>query len=71
MEPTDPLKLAKHLEGLIAGLEQTRESLKLEIPYYKSDDIQGRYARKFLVSIEKHLDESKTRLETLRKTLRP
>ena len=71
MEPSDPLKLAEHLERLIAGLEQTRESLKFEIPYYKPDDIQGRYAQKFLVSIEEHLKESKARLEELRKTLPP
>jgi len=71
MEPTEPPKLAEHLERLIAGLEQTRESLKFEIPYYKPDDIQGRYAQKFLVSIEEHLKESKARLEELRKTLPP
>jgi len=71
MEPTDPVKLADHLERLIAGLEQTRENLKFEIPYYKPDDIQGRYARKFLVSLETHLEQSKARLEELRKTLPP
>ena len=69
MEPEDPVKRAEYLERLIAGLEQTRESLKFEIPYYKADDIQGRYAKKFLASVEKHLEETKARLEELRKTL--
>lgn len=69
MEPTDPLKLADHLERLIAGLEQTRENLKFEIPYYKPDDIQGLYAKKFLASLEAHLEQSRARLEELRKTL--
>lgn len=71
MEPSDPVKRAEYLERLIAGLEQTREGLQFEIPYYKPGDIQGRYAQKFLVSIEKHLEESKARLEELRKTLPP
>ena len=66
MEPQDPVKRAEYLEKLIAGLEQTRENLKFEIPYYKPDDLQGRYAQKFLASIEKHLEETKARLAELR-----
>jgi len=71
MEPSDPIKRAEYLERLIAGLEQTRESLKFEIPYYKPDDLQGRYAQKFLASLEAHLEQSQARLEELRKTLPP
>ena len=71
VEPTDPVKLAEYLERLRAGLEQTRENLKFEIPYYKPDDIQGHYAKKYLASVEKHLAETKSRLEALRKTLPP
>ena len=71
MEPQDPVKLAEYLERLLAGLEQTCESLKFEIPYYKPDDIQGHYAKKYLVSVEKHLIETQARLEDLRKTLPP
>lgn len=71
VEPTDPVKLAEYLERLTAGLEQTCENLKFEIPYYKPDDIQGHYAKKYLVSVEKHLAETKARLEELRKTLPP
>ncbi len=71
MEPTDPVKLAEYLERMTAGLEQTRENLKFEIPYYKPDDIQGHYAKKYLASIEAHLAETAKRLEELRKTLPP
>lgn len=69
MEPTDPHKLAEYLERLVAGLNQTAESLKFEIPYYKADDIQGHYAKKFLVSVEEQCAAAKKRLEDLRKTL--
>ncbi len=69
VEPTDPVKLNEYLLRLIAGLEQTCENLKFEIPYYKADDIQGRYAKKYLVSVEKHMAETKARLDELKKTL--
>ncbi len=71
MEPADPVKRAEYLERLIAGLEQTCENLKFEIPYYKPDDLQGRYAKKFLGSVEQQLAESKAKLGELRKTLPP
>lgn len=71
MEPTDPVKKAEYLERLLAGLQQTCENLKFEIPYYKPDDIQGRYAKKYLVSLEKHMVETKLLLDELRKTLPP
>ena len=69
MEPTDPVKLAQHLERLLGGLEQTAESLKFEIPYYKADDIQGHYAKKFLASVQEQAVETRKRLEALRATL--
>ncbi len=71
MEPADPVKKAEYLERLIMGLEQTRENLKFEIPYYKPDDIQGRYAKKYLASIEEHLAETRKRLDDLRRSLPP
>ena len=71
VEPTDPVKLHEYLSRLVAGLEQTAESLKFEIPYYKTDDIQGHYAKKYLTSVEKHLAETKVRLDELKKTLPP
>ncbi len=69
MEPTDPVKLAEYLERLAAGLVQTAESLKFEIPYYKADDIQGHYAKKFLASVEEQLDGARKRLDELKKSL--
>jgi hypothetical protein len=69
MEPTDPLKLADYLERLLAGLDQTAESLKFEIPYYKADDIQGHYAKKFLASVQEQGADTRRRLDELRKTL--
>ncbi len=66
MEPTDPLKLAEYLERLLAGLNQTAESLKFEIPYYKADDIQGHYAKKFLASVEEQAAATRKRLDDLR-----
>lgn len=69
MEPTDPVKLAQYLERLLAGLDQTAESLKFEIPYYKPDDIQGHYAKKFLASVVEQAEGTRKRLEELRKTL--
>ncbi len=69
MEPTDPIKLAEYLERLLAGLDQTAESLKFEIPYYKADDIQGHYAKKFLASVQEQAAQARARLETLRETL--
>ncbi len=71
MEPTDPVKLAQHLERLLGGLEQTAESLKFEIPYYKADDIQGHYAKKFLASVQEQAVETRKRLDELRATLPP
>lgn len=69
MEPTDPVKLAEYLERLLAGLNQTAESLKFEIPYYKADDIQGHYAKKFLASVVEQADATRKRLDELRPTL--
>jgi hypothetical protein len=71
VEPTDPIKLAEYLERLSGGLKQTAENLRFEIPFYKTDDIQGHYAKKYLASVEKHLADTQARLEELRKTLPP
>ena len=71
MEPTDPAKRAQYLERLLAGLEQTRESLKFEIPYYKADDIQGKYAKKFLASVEEQIADTRKKLDELGDALPP
>lgn len=67
--PKDPAKRAEYLERLLGGLQQTAESLKFEIPYYKPDDLQGRYAKKFLASVEGQIVETKRELEALGKEL--
>ncbi len=71
MEPTDPAKLAEYLERLLAGLDQTAESLKFEIPYYKADDIQGHYAKKFLTSVQEQAAGTRKRLDELKASLPP
>jgi hypothetical protein len=63
--PKDPAKRAEYLERLLGGLQQTAESLKFEIPYYKPDDIQGRYAKKFLEAVEGQIVEAKKELDAL------
>lgn len=69
--PKDPAKRAEYLERLLGGLNQTAESLKFEIPYYKPDDIQGKYAKKFLEAVEGQIVEARKELEALGKTLPP
>lgn len=58
----------EYLQRLIMGLEQTVESMKFEIPYYKPEDIQLKYAKKFLASAEENLAKAKKELEELLKT---
>lgn len=58
-----------YLERLIAGLEQAVENTRGEIPYYKPDDIQLRYAKKFLAAVEENLAKSQKELAELRNTL--
>ena len=55
----------------LSRVSNRRVSLTFEIPYYKPDDIQGHYAKKFLASVEKNIAETKARLEELSKTIRP
>jgi hypothetical protein len=54
-----------YLQRLILGLEQTVDNLKFEIPYYKPDDLQLKYAKKFLASAEENLAEAKAELDAL------
>ena len=55
----------EYLERLIPGLEQAVENTKGEIPYYKPDDLQLKYAKKFLASVEENLVKSKKELAEL------
>ncbi|MBI4376298.1 MAG: hypothetical protein HY549_07590 [Elusimicrobia bacterium] len=60
-----------YLERLIMGLEQTVESMRWEIPYYKPDDIQLRYAKKFLAAAEENLAGAKKELAELLEKEKP
>lgn len=55
----------EYLQRLIPGLEQTIDNQRFELPYYKADDLQLVYAKKFLASAEKNLEEARKELETL------
>jgi hypothetical protein len=54
-----------YLQRLIQGLEQTVDNMKFEIPYYKPEDLQLKYAKKFLASAEKNLLEAQAELNAL------
>jgi hypothetical protein len=60
-----PVDRRDYLQRLIMGLEQTIENMKFEIPYYKPEDVQLKYAKKFLKSCEDNLTEAKKELEQL------
>lgn len=49
------------------GLEQSIDNTKAEIPYYRPEDLQLRYAKKFLAAMEESLAQSKKELEELLK----
>jgi hypothetical protein len=63
-----PADRRDYLERLIMGLEQTIENMKFEIPYYKPEDIQLKYAKKFMASCEENLAQAKKELSELEKS---
>lgn len=60
-----PLNRREYLERLIMGLEQTVETQKFEIPYYKPGDLQFVYAKKFLAAAEENLAKARAELAEL------
>ena len=60
-----PEKRKDYLERLIQGLEQAVENTKAEIPYYRPDDLQLKYAKKFLSAVEENLAKSREELEAI------
>ena len=54
-----------YLQRLIMGLEQSIENQKFEIPYYKPEDIQLKYAKKFVAAMEESLEKAKAELRDL------
>jgi hypothetical protein len=67
MEPMEPPNRKDYLERLIMGLEQSIENQKFEIPYYKPEDLQLKYAKKFLAAMEESLAKAKEELAELQK----
>jgi len=61
----DADKRKDYLRRLIMGLEQTIETMKFEIPYYKPEDLQLKYAKKFLAAAEENMAAAKQELEML------
>lgn len=61
----------EHLQRLIMGLEQTIENTKFEIPYYKPEDLQLKYAKKFLAAMEESLTAAKKEFAELEKAPKP
>src|SRR5437867_3394725 len=57
----------EYLNRLIPGIEQAIENTKFEIPYYKPDDLQLKYAKKFLAAMEESLVQAKAELAELEK----
>jgi hypothetical protein len=55
----------QRLERLIAGLKQSIESTRFELPYYKPEDLQLVYAKKFLAASEAELARAEKELESL------
>ena len=65
MEPAEQRK--DYLGRLIMGIEQSIENTKFEIPYYKPEDLQLKYAKKFLAAMEESLVQAKKELAELEK----
>jgi len=65
MNPPDRMD---YLRRLIGGLEQSIETTKFEIPYYKPEDLQLKYAKKFLAAMEQSLLTAKEELAALEKS---
>lgn len=58
----------QHLERLIMGLKQSIETTRFELPYYKPDDLQLTYAKKFLAASEEELARAEKELAELLKS---
>ena len=53
------------LRRLIMGLEEGIERTRAELPYYKPEDVEGRYAQKFLKAMEENLVKTREELARL------
>ncbi len=55
------------IERLIMGLEQTIQTMSYEIPYYKPDSLELKYAKKFLDAAQEGLKKAQKELAELPK----
>lgn len=55
----------EYLQRLLMGLEEGIARTRYELPYYKPDDLQGHYAKKFLKSMEEQMEAARKELEAL------
>ncbi|MHB2026571.1 MAG: hypothetical protein ACYCPQ_08030 [Elusimicrobiota bacterium] len=61
----NPENRREYLERLILGLEQTIENMTYELQYYDPQDLQLRYAKKFIASSQENLAKARKELEGL------
>lgn len=60
------MERAEYLERLIMGLKQSIENTRFELPYYKPEDLQLVYAKKFLAASEAELVRAEKELADLK-----
>lgn len=60
------MERAEYLERLIMGLKQSIENTRFELPYYKPEDLQLVYAKKFLAASEAELARAEKELAELK-----
>jgi hypothetical protein len=65
------LNRREQLERLVMGMEMAIEQTKALLPFYKPDDLELVYAKKYLAATEEHLARTKKDLEELLKTEAP
>ncbi len=53
------------LERLVMGLEQTIQTMSYEMPYYKPDSLELKYAKKFLEAAQEGLKKAQKELAEL------
>jgi hypothetical protein len=55
----------EYLHRLLMGLEEGIARERYQLPHYKPDDLEGRYAAKFLKAMEEQLEATRAELKTL------
>lgn len=67
--PDEDGKRLNYLERLVMGLETSIEDMRARVPLYPKEDIERRYAEKFLASMEENLVKARAELAELEKKL--